>query len=1164
MQGWPLPISSNTRMKTHNFSQALLALALLCCSVQQGQAQSLLQMAFQLDTLYDDLSDTTNSTAGEFFQVLKGLYGQGQEVELDAYSISKDFGDNNYLSDEVRLAFNRLNLDQDGRAEEVMELEEQKAAIFRDALQQAKRTCGFAASRAENEGKARCVIEAEVAQFEAQPSLSLLQKIRDKTQDEKLRDNLRGLEFDVIRVDQRINELNANTEETILRLSAGANGALSFNTNTANLQTMAPIIVQAEGGGSFQSNLLDGASKWIAERMREELSIAFFDRFKRWVGGQNIYTLFPNTFNALGSSAMTDYSLMIEILKTAFEEDLQNLPFSMTSYLRAELNESQMVDQTNNEVAAAFTAVQNRLIRQEAAQRDLGTVREQMTEGALSSSQLQMLNAKSGVFEYLADAYYPALLDSASTTYELIEQQAQRRQQVLRYVMFSISAIERLGQGQHPTQLLSFLNEKIDELFPQADNIKPALLIIDVISRSLMSTDQNNQTVWVTGDELRRLSEDGQLRKFYFGLVYQEIKQALRRRRNAIETQKDEIVANTILQGVGGRVANEYMGNILATVDGVMPQHGMSFLIDTARWDNVNLAVYVDQYYSEESNQRRSAISFALTQLQQSINTDPELNEMFSFDEWAELDLVLEEALTPLIETVRSVYETYKVPDLEVDINAIISGFNSYNPAEYPEDETPYDRYESAFEWWRGYSSIPDTNEAAFAEIYAAYVEVYEAAVERQLYFQPIEARLAELQTDTRNVFYNNVAKGDSTEIIRSYERNYPQLQSLNVRLNQLDNQQQFVDNLLLNNSYSFGNLINNFVQFADRIDQIQLQFQQLQANSEVRLGQPEFIFFLKNSLDILPQIFSIALPEDDQGTLTSILELTDRALDAYTAVLEEDYDAIVMNVVAIAGSLIDSSYDEQVQLALGNNDQSLADNLRTLQDESSQKLREVFRYGAFLAAVVESESSDDIKNAIRAIALPSGSYSIKRRSFGNISLNAYPGLTGGMELARNSTGQEWAPNFGFTAPIGLAFSWGYKTKFNRSRYEASENGIYTNMSYRNRVDRSPRFGDDQLLNGASGSIFFPLIDLGALVLFRLGNSDDPLPTDVGFQQVFSPGIMYAHGFADLPISVMGGIQISPQLRTVNDERANSFRFNLSLVVDLPMANFHTRSELRP
>ena len=106
-------------MRTHNFSQALLALALLCCSVQQGQAQSLLQMAFQLDTLYDGLSDTTNSTAGDFFQVLKGLYGQAQEVELDAYSISQDFGDNNYLSDEVRLAFNRLNLDQDGRAEEI-------------------------------------------------------------------------------------------------------------------------------------------------------------------------------------------------------------------------------------------------------------------------------------------------------------------------------------------------------------------------------------------------------------------------------------------------------------------------------------------------------------------------------------------------------------------------------------------------------------------------------------------------------------------------------------------------------------------------------------------------------------------------------------------------------------------------------------------------------------------------------------------------------------------------------------------------------------------------------------------------------------------------------------------------------------------------------------
>lgn len=1129
-------------------------------------SQSLLQMAFQLDTLYDRLGDTTSATAGDFFQVLKGLYGQ--DGELDAYSISQDFGDNNYLADEVELAFGRLNLDQDGRAEELRELQEDKLRIFRGALQQAKRTCEFPIAMAEGENK-NCVIRAEIAQFEAQPSLILLQEIRGKTLDEKLRDNLKDLVLEVIRIDQQINELNASTEETILRLSAGANSGLSFNSNTANLQALAPIVVQAGGGGSFQSNLLDGASKWIAERMREELSIAFFDRFKRWVGGQNIYILFPNTFDALGSSAMTDYSLMIEILKTAFEEDLSTLPFSLTSYLRAELNESAMVTQTNDEVALAFTSVQNRLIRQEAAQRDLVLMRQQLSQyddllDESSSREVQMLSAKSGVYEHLADTYYPALYDSATTTYERIAQSAQQRQQLMRYVMFAISAIEHLGQGQHPTQLLSFLNEQIDELFPQADNIKPALLIIDVISRSLMSTDQTDNTVWVTGDELRRLSEDPQLRKFYFGLVYQEVKQALRRRRNTIETQKEEIVANTILQGVGGRVANEYMVNILSFVESAMVQRSMSFLIEQERWTTDSITAYVNANYSGNTAQEKRAVNSALNQLHRAVLADDRLNNLFDFDEWAEIDYALDSRLAPLIERVRTVYETYKVPDLEVDISAIVSGFNNYNPSDYPEDTSPYDRYESAFAWWRGYSSIPEENEEAFTEIYAAYTEVYEAAADRQLFFLPIEARLAELQNQTRETFYENVAKADSTEIIRSYERNYPQLQRLNVRLNQLDNQQQFVDNLLLNNSFSFGNLINDFVQFADRIDQIQLQFQELQANGNDRLGQPEFIFFLKNSLDILPQIFAIALPEDDQATLSSILDLTDRALDAYTAVIEEDYDAIVMNVVAIAGSLIDGSYDERVQTALSNNDQSLVTSLTDLQDQSSQKLREVFRYGAFLAAVVESESSDDIKNAIRAIALPSGSYSIKRRSFSNISLNAYPGLTGGMELARNSTGQEWAPNFGFTAPIGLAFSWGYKSKFNRERYDAEENGIYTNMGYRNRVDRSPRFGDDQLLNGASGSLFFPLIDLGALVLFRLGNSDDPLPTDVGFQQVFSPGVMYTHGFADLPLSLMGGMQISPSLRTINDEQANSFRFNFSLVVDLPMANFHTRSDLRP
>ncbi|MEL7377912.1 MAG: hypothetical protein AAFN65_13250, partial [Bacteroidota bacterium] len=404
----------------------------------------------------------------------------------------------------------------------------------------------------------------------------------------------------------------------------------------------------------------------------------------------------------------------------------------------------------------------------------------------------------------------------------------------------------------------------------------------------------------------------------------------------------------------------------------------------------------------------------------------------------------------------------------------------------------------------------------------------------------------------------------DSINIAGTILNKIPRYQRLNLRLSQLDEQQQFIDELLLGNSFSFGNLINDFVQFANRVDQIQSELKSLRESGNATIGSTEFVFLLRNSLDIIPQIFTIALPEDEESTLTDIQLLTAQALDAYTAVLEEDYDAIVMNLVSIAGTLIDKSYQNRIDFPFeGEGGDDFRNELREQQARSQRTLNEIFRYGAFLAAVVESQSSDDIKNAIRAIALPSGSYSIKRKSFANISLNAYPGLTGGAEYISNSLGNDVAPNFGFTAPVGLAFSWGYKSKFRPTRFapEGWEEGdplAPAYVRYQTRFQRSPQLPDNRFLNGASGSIFFPLIDLGALVLFRLDGSNEPLPEDVGFQQVFSPGVAYAHGFANLPLAVSLGMQLSPQLRKFGDEPANSFRFNFGLLVDLPMANFHT------
>ena len=70
---------------------------------------------------------------------------------------------------------------------------------------------------------------------------------------------------------------------------------------------------------------------------------------------------------------------------------------------------------------------------------------------------------------------------------------------------------------------------------------------MDVISRSMVSSDSDNKHVWLKPQQIARLKNDSQFRDFYFGLIYQEVKQSLRRERNKWENEIEEIKASASL-----------------------------------------------------------------------------------------------------------------------------------------------------------------------------------------------------------------------------------------------------------------------------------------------------------------------------------------------------------------------------------------------------------------------------------------------------------------------------------------------------------------------------------------------------------------------------------------------------------------------------------------
>jgi hypothetical protein len=185
--------------------------------------------------------------------------------------------------------------------------------------------------------------------------------------------------------------------------------------------------------------------------------------------------------------------------------------------------------------------------------------------------------------------------------------------------------------------------------------------------------------------------------------------------------------------------------------------------------------------------------------------------------------------------------------------------------------------------------------------------------------------------------------------------------------------------------------------------------------------------------------------------------------------------------------------------------------------------------YGGFMADVLSSTSSAQIKGILDRYAQPVGSYSAKRKAHFSIDLNAFPGLYVGREFLGNSR-----PGLvtGVTAPIGISLNWGQKSLFGKKQ-------------------------------GHSFSAFFSFIDIGAAFSYRWNNDGEGFPAEVRWAQVVSPGVQAVWGFRKVPLSIGCGLQYTPQLRKLDASSAtfdqNVWRVGISASVDVPIFGIHLK-----
>lgn len=192
-------------------------------------------------------------------------------------------------------------------------------------------------------------------------------------------------------------------------------------------------------------------------------------------------------------------------------------------------------------------------------------------------------------------------------------------------------------------------------------------------------------------------------------------------------------------------------------------------------------------------------------------------------------------------------------------------------------------------------------------------------------------------------------------------------------------------------------------------------------------------------------------------------------------------------------------------------------------------------KYVNFAINMINAENADEMEKILEATAMPVGGYRMIRSSPFSVSLTTYPGVFGSRETLTTSeqiVGEKDEWNVSFAAPIGLAFGLG-----------------------RGSFDKP----------GPSWTFFFPVIDIGAAVSWRLGGEDKGIP-DISWKNIFAPGAFIIYGVKNSPFSIGAGVQYGPQLREIKgpDEaviESSAFRVGVLIAVEIPILNFYAKGK---
>lgn len=234
-------------------------------------------------------------------------------------------------------------------------------------------------------------------------------------------------------------------------------------------------------------------------------------------------------------------------------------------------------------------------------------------------------------------------------------------------------------------------------------------------------------------------------------------------------------------------------------------------------------------------------------------------------------------------------------------------------------------------------------------------------------------------------------------------------------------------------------------------------------------------------------------------------------------------YIPSVEEIVSIVNNIEKKNYNEAIYDA-GELVSKLLPKVDPDKNASTKIAGKLFQYGQFFATVATAENGDQVKSAIDAIALPTGSSSLKKELLFNIAVNGYIGYFNRQLKSEDKFVTGFTQSYGITAPIGFTFSAG-------------------------------------LRKGGSLSAFTGILDVGAIAQYQLETDPTSGATtaepEIDWGNILSPSVQLVYGFPwYLPVSTGIGYQWLANNAKVN---ASDFeltpRLNFFVAFDIPIVN---------